>query len=180
MYESLATLLEGVCHERSLGRAFLLFVWLFVESTSVDLTPWSHHQPQGVSPRLFCFFVFTTRNVSEGSTCQRSTTSIPHRAIAPRPNQALSTKHSNPNLKQPPPAQPAHRICASSTESAGGFDRAPFFDYVRRPRSVSLGNLLATNPSMQIRPILRSGFSRRRLSQRKTDSNAWTGLGHFG
>jgi hypothetical protein len=66
-------------------------------------------------------------------------------------HQELSTKHKSLTTT---PAQPAHRICESSIESAGGFDRALFFDYVRRPRSVSLGNLLATIPPMQIRSIV--------------------------
>ena len=117
-----------------MGRAFLLFAGYVVESTSVDLTTRSRHQPQGFIPRLFRH----------------------HPATKPTKHQELSTNHT---LKQPPSAQPAHKNCASSTESAGGFDRASFFDYVRRPRSFSLGNLTATIPPIQIRSILRSGFS---------------------
>jgi len=52
MYESLATLLEAFVL-RDDWPGFLAYRVLFVASSSVDLTPKSHRQPPGISPRLF-------------------------------------------------------------------------------------------------------------------------------
>ena len=52
MYESLATLLEAFVL-RDAWPGFLAYRVLFVASSSVDLTPKSHRQPPGISPRLF-------------------------------------------------------------------------------------------------------------------------------
>ena len=66
MFLVLATLLEAFVLRDFWAELFLLFACFFVESTSVDLSPWSHHQPPGVSPRLFRLHP-ATRNQAPGT-----------------------------------------------------------------------------------------------------------------
>ena len=87
----------------------------YAEPTSVDLTPSSHHQPPGASPRLFCVFdFFTTRNVSERSPRQQP--SSPPSACH-QTNQELRTKHKKQSQTTTPSAARAqklrklHRVC---------------------------------------------------------------------
>ena len=91
---------------------WLLVYWFrCVEPTSVGLTPSSHHQPQGASPRLFCVFFVTTRNASEGSPRQQPSPRL-RPATKPTKNQEQKTSlKKHPSATRAQKLRKLHRVC---------------------------------------------------------------------